>query len=169
MVDGGLEPGQRRQGAVGTCRRGNRCHRAGTAHRSHGHRRADLALIRGENVPRVLRRRARPRADRRGRSARECLYVALGMGQETLIQFYDAELLRLRAHTLEDVEERHRHLRDAIQLARKQGAYIFELRSAADDFELTGEPARAALLEAFGRIPPDQTWPDLARARALLG
>ncbi len=103
------------------------------------------------------------------RAARECLDVALGMGQETLIQFYDAELLRLRAHTLEDVEERHRHLRDAIQLARKQGAYIFELRSAADDFELTGEPARAALLEAFGRIPPDQTWPDLARARALLG
>jgi class 3 adenylate cyclase/tetratricopeptide (TPR) repeat protein len=102
-------------------------------------------------------------------AARECLDVALKMGQDTLIQFYDAELLRLRAHTLDDVDERHRHFRDAIQLAQKQGAHIFELRSAADDFELVGEPARAALLEASGRMPTDQTWPDLARTRALLG
>jgi len=102
-------------------------------------------------------------------AARECLDVALKMGQETLIQFYDAELLRLRAHTLDDVDQRHQHFRDAIQLAQKQGAHIFELRSAADDFELIGEPARATLLEAVGRMPCDQTWPDLARARALLG
>ena len=102
-------------------------------------------------------------------AARECLDAALKMGQDTLIQFYDAELLRLRAHTLEDVDERHRQFRDAIQLAQKQGAHIFELRSAADDFELVGEPARAALLEASCRMPTDQTWPDLARTRALLG
>ncbi len=102
-------------------------------------------------------------------AARECLDVALKMGRDTLIQFYDAELLRLRAHTLDDVDERHRHFRDAIELAQKQGAHIFELRAAADDFELMGEPSRAALLEASGRMPTDQTWPDLARARALLG
>jgi tetratricopeptide (TPR) repeat protein len=101
--------------------------------------------------------------------ARECLDVALKMGQDTWIQFYDAELLRLRAHTLDVTDERHRHFRDAIELARKQGAHIFELRSAADDFELVGEPARAALLEAVGRVPADQGWPDMARARALLG
>jgi tetratricopeptide (TPR) repeat protein len=102
-------------------------------------------------------------------AARECLDVSLKMGHDTWIQFYDAELLRLRAHTLDDVDERHRHFRESIQLAQKQGAHIFELRSAADDFELIGEPARAALLEASGRMPTDQTWPDLARARALLG
>jgi tetratricopeptide (TPR) repeat protein len=101
--------------------------------------------------------------------ARECLDVSLKMGQDTWIQFYDAELLRLRAHTLDNVDERHQHFRDAIQLARKQGAHIFELRSAADDFELVGEAARAALLDASGRIPADQAWPDMARARALLG
>jgi predicted ATPase len=100
--------------------------------------------------------------------ARECLDVSLKMGQDTWIQFYDAELLRLRAHTLDNVDERHHHFRDAIQLAQKQGAHIFELRSAADDFELIGEPARAALLEAAGRMPTDQTWPELARTRALL-
>jgi class 3 adenylate cyclase/tetratricopeptide (TPR) repeat protein len=101
--------------------------------------------------------------------ARECLDVALKMGQDTWIQFYDAELLRLRAHTLDNVDERHRHFRDAAQLARKQGAHLFELRAAADDFELIGEAARPALLDASGRIPADQPWPDMARARALLG
>jgi len=101
--------------------------------------------------------------------ARECLDVSLQMGRDTWIQFYDAELLRLRGHTLDNVDERHRHFRDAIELAQKQGAHIFELRAAADDFELMGEPSRAALLEASGRITADQTWPDLARARALLG
>ncbi len=102
-------------------------------------------------------------------AARECLDVSLKMGQDTWIQFYDAELLRLRAHTLDGVDEKHQHLREAIQLAQKQGAHIFELRAAADDFDLMGEPARAALIEASGRIPAGQTWPDLDRVRALLG
>ena len=101
-------------------------------------------------------------------AAREHLNVALKMGQDTWIQFYDAELLRLRAHTLDDENAQHQHFRSAIELAQQQGAHIFELRSAADDFELIGEPARAALLEACHRLPDDQTWPDLARARALL-
>jgi tetratricopeptide (TPR) repeat protein len=102
-------------------------------------------------------------------AARDCVDVALKMGQDTWIQFYDAELLRLRAHTLDDAGERHRHFRDAIQLAQTQGAHIFELRAAADDFELIGGSALAALRDASSRIPTDQTWPDLARARALLG
>jgi class 3 adenylate cyclase/tetratricopeptide (TPR) repeat protein len=102
-------------------------------------------------------------------AAREHLDLALKMGQDTWIQFYDAELLRLRAHTLDDADERHQHLRAAIELAQKQGAHIFELRSAADDFELVGEPARVALLEASRRMSDNQTWPALAHARALLG
>jgi class 3 adenylate cyclase/tetratricopeptide (TPR) repeat protein len=101
-------------------------------------------------------------------AARRHLDLALKMGQDTWIQFYDAELLRLRAHTFGDHERRHQHFRDAIELAQQQGAHIFELRAAADDFELVGEPARAALLEASRRLPADQTWPDLARARVLL-
>ena len=40
---------------------------------------------------------------------------------------------------------------------------------AADDFELIGEPARAALMDALSRFPSAQTWPELARVRALLG
>ncbi|KAA0075642.1 adenylate/guanylate cyclase domain-containing protein [Mycolicibacterium sp. P9-64] len=101
-------------------------------------------------------------------AARDRLDVALKMGQDTWIQFYDAELLRLRSHTLTDGAERHRHLREAVEVAQRQGAHVFELRSAADDFALTGDPARQALLEAISRFPADQTWPELTHVRALL-
>ena len=56
----------------------------------------------------------------------------------------------------------------ALELARRQGATFFELRAAVDDFDLRGEPARAALVDAAGRIPTDSRPPELARARAAL-
>jgi hypothetical protein len=46
---------------------------------------------------------------------------------------------------------------------------VFELRCAADAFELVGDPARSALEQALNKIAADQDWPELARARALLG
>jgi class 3 adenylate cyclase/tetratricopeptide (TPR) repeat protein len=101
-------------------------------------------------------------------AGRNCLDDALEMGQDTWIQFYDAELLRMRGHTFDDVETRHQHFRQAIELARSQEGYLFELRAAADDFTLMGESSRAALVEAIDRFPVDQTWPELARVRALL-
>jgi hypothetical protein len=52
----------------------------------------------------------------------------------------------------------------ALELARRQGATLFELRAALDDFELRGEPARAALADAASRIPTDSALPELARA-----
>jgi hypothetical protein len=102
-------------------------------------------------------------------AARERVDLALKMADETEWRIYDAELLRLRAHTCEDPDSRHAHLSAAIELAQEQGSYLFELRAAADDFELLGDPARAALEDALRRFPFDQTWPELARARALLG
>jgi hypothetical protein len=100
--------------------------------------------------------------------ARRCLDVSLAMGKDTWIQFYDAELMRLRAHTLDDRDAQHEQLRAAIGLARTQGAHILELRAAIDDFELMGDPAREALLEAMTRLPNGQSVPELARARMLL-
>ncbi|MBV8349215.1 MAG: hypothetical protein JOZ49_17325 [Mycolicibacterium sp.] len=102
-------------------------------------------------------------------AARERTELALRMADETEIHFYDAELLRVRAHTSDDPDARHAGLRAAVELAQAQGVHAFELRAAADDFELLGEPARAALVEALGRFPADQSWPELTRARALLG
>jgi hypothetical protein len=52
----------------------------------------------------------------------------------------------------------------ALELARRQGATFFELRAAVDDFDLRGEPARAALVDAASRIPTDSRPPELARA-----
>lgn len=102
-------------------------------------------------------------------AARERVDLALQTADETDWHIYDAELLRLRAHILDDPDARHAGLREAIERAQSQGAPVFELRAAADDFELTGEPARAALTDALSRFPSDQTWPELARVRALLG
>jgi class 3 adenylate cyclase/tetratricopeptide (TPR) repeat protein len=102
-------------------------------------------------------------------AARERVELARQVADETGWRIYDAELLRLRAHTSDDPVARHTDLRAAIDLAQTQGALIYELRAAADDFELIGEPARAALTDALGRFPSAQTWPELARVRALLG
>jgi tetratricopeptide (TPR) repeat protein len=102
-------------------------------------------------------------------AARERVDLALTMAEETEWRIYNAELLRLRAHTYEDPGARHAHLGAAIEVARDQGALLFELRSAADDFELIGEASRGGLMDVISRFPPEQTWPELARARALLG
>jgi hypothetical protein len=91
------------------------------------------------------------------------------LGEETGVNFYRAELLRLRAHTTDDPDERDADLRVAIDTARQQSASIFELRVAIDDFELHGESAREALADAISRFPADGEWPDLVRARTLLG
>ncbi|WP_231514610.1 adenylate/guanylate cyclase domain-containing protein [Mycobacterium sp. URHB0044] len=101
--------------------------------------------------------------------ARMRLQIALDLADETGMHFYDAELVRLRSHTTDDVELRRADLRAALELARRQEAWIFELRVAADDFELSGEPARHALFEALSRFPHQSTWPELTRARTLLG
>jgi tetratricopeptide (TPR) repeat protein len=101
--------------------------------------------------------------------ARERLDVALQLGEGTDVNFYRAELLRLRAHTTDDADARDADLRAAIETAREQKAPIFELRAAIDDFELPGESSRDTLTDAISRFPADSDWPDLVRARTLLG
>lgn len=101
-------------------------------------------------------------------AAREHVGLALQMADETGMHFYDAELLRIGSHTYDDPDAHQAGLRAAIELAQEQGTPVFELRAAADGFELFGESARAALETALSRFPADQTWPELARARALL-
>jgi class 3 adenylate cyclase/tetratricopeptide (TPR) repeat protein len=101
--------------------------------------------------------------------ARQRLDTALELGRETGVNFYRAELLRLRAHTAEDADTRDTDLRAAIDTARRQAAPIFELRAAIDAFELHSEPPRNTLVDAVSRFPIDSGWPELVRARTLLG
>ena len=102
-------------------------------------------------------------------AARQRLDIALELAAETGVNFYRAELLRLRAQTALDTDTRDADLRAAIDTGRQQKASIFELRAAIDAFELHGEPSRDTLMDAAGRFPVDSGWPDLVRARTLLG
>ena len=109
---------------------------------------------------RLLTTAAQPEA------ARQRLDTALSLAQDTGMCFYDAEVLRLRARTHTDPDARRADIAAALELARRQGATLFELRAALDDYELRGEPARAALADAASRIPTDSALPELARAEA---
>jgi class 3 adenylate cyclase len=101
-------------------------------------------------------------------AARERLDTGLSLAQDTGMCFYDAELLRLHAQTHSDPVARQTDINAALELARRQGATLFELRSALDDFELRGEPAAAAVADAAKRIPVSYAWPELVRAKAAL-
>ena len=101
--------------------------------------------------------------------AQERVDIGLRLAEKTGMHFYDAELLRIRAHTHDDFHQRRDGLRAAIELARRQHANIFELRTAADDFALRGEEARQGLRDSILRFPDRSTWPELSRARASLG
>jgi class 3 adenylate cyclase/tetratricopeptide (TPR) repeat protein len=98
--------------------------------------------------------------------ARERFDTALRLAQDTGMCFYDAELLRLRAQTNDDQAARQAEINAALELARRQGAILFELRAALDDFELGGDTA--AVADAANRIPAINAWPELARAQAAL-
>ena len=100
--------------------------------------------------------------------ARAQLDTALALAHDTGMCFYDAELFRLRAHTYTEPEGLRVGVCAALELARRQGATLFELRAAIDDFGLRGEPARAALIDAASRMPATSTWPERVRAEALL-
>jgi len=101
-------------------------------------------------------------------TARARLDIGLQLGSNTGMCFYDAELLRLRARTHADPDARRADITASLDLARRQGANLFELRTALDDFELRGKPACTAVAEAANRIPANNAWPELARARAAI-
>lgn len=98
--------------------------------------------------------------------ARDRLTIALDLAEETGMRFCNAELLRIRAHAAEDDSARRTNLCEAVEMARRQGALIFELQAASELFELYGD--RRALVDVISRFPSDSTWPGLSRAKALL-
>jgi class 3 adenylate cyclase/tetratricopeptide (TPR) repeat protein len=100
--------------------------------------------------------------------ARQRLEMALWHAEETGMHFYDAELLRLQAHTFADPRVRRHTLAAALEFARNQGAILFELRCLLDSFDLTGNGDRSELHDALGRFCGDARWPEFARAQAIL-
>lgn len=100
--------------------------------------------------------------------ARTRLDVALQFAADSGVRFYDAELLRARAQTHTEPDARADDLAAARDVARRQGAGLFEIRASLDDFVLRGEPARKHLVDAVAKIPKGSPLPELARARAVL-
>jgi len=100
--------------------------------------------------------------------ARERLEMALRHSEETGMRFQDAELMRVRAHTLTDPQERRDALAAALEFARRQGAILFELRCLLDSFDLLGDGDRAELADAVHRFGGDDRWPEVARAQRIL-
>jgi class 3 adenylate cyclase len=101
--------------------------------------------------------------------ARQRLDFGLGLAQAAGMCFYDAELLRLRAQTLNDPAARQAEINAVLALARRQTATLFELRAALDDFDFRGgDEASAAVVDVLARIPADSDWPDVVRAQAMV-
>jgi hypothetical protein len=100
--------------------------------------------------------------------ARERLEMALRHAEETGMHFHDAELMRVRAHTLTEVEARRATLGAALGFARHQGATLFELRCLLDAFDLLGDGDRSELADVVSRFPGDARWPERARAERIL-
>jgi hypothetical protein len=84
------------------------------------------------------------------------------------MHFHDAELRRLVAHTFTDMQERRNALATALELARHQGATLFELRCLLDCFDLVGDVDRSELADAVGRFGGDARWAEFARAQKIL-
>ena len=98
---------------------------------------------------------------------RERLELALRHAEETGMHFHDAELLRLRSHTLTGPRERHKALAEALEFARHQGATLFELRCLLDVFDLD-DGDRSELADVVHRFPGDGRWPEYERAQRIL-
>jgi class 3 adenylate cyclase/tetratricopeptide (TPR) repeat protein len=91
---------------------------------------------------------------------------SLQLAADTGMRFYDAETGRRVAHLASEPESRIAGLRDALELARRQGARPFELRIALDLHELLGDDGSAPLERAMKVFPKDGATIDLERARA---
>jgi len=100
--------------------------------------------------------------------ARERLEMALRHAEETGMRFHDAELMRVRAHTFTDPQERRDALGAALELARHQGAALFELRCLLDFSDLVGDMDRSELADAVCRFGGDPRWAEFARAQEIL-
>jgi class 3 adenylate cyclase/tetratricopeptide (TPR) repeat protein len=91
------------------------------------------------------------------------------LAEETGVRFYEAERLRLLARALPPGDESQALLRQAWELARGQGASLFELRAALDLARLADDPGSPArLTAAMARFPPGAGYPELNEAQVVL-
>ena len=100
--------------------------------------------------------------------ARRRIDDGLQLARDTGMHYYDAELLRLRAHTHTDPAHVQADLEAARELASRMGANGFALRAALDEHRLRGPSALDSLRSALERMPADGTWPEVEIARGIV-
>jgi DNA-binding winged helix-turn-helix (wHTH) protein/predicted ATPase len=98
---------------------------------------------------------------------------ALGAAARSANHYWTAELHRLRGTLVDSDEHAEASLREAVAIARRQGAKSLELRAALDLARLWARrgrapEARAQLADVAGWFPADAHGADLDDARALL-
>lgn len=101
--------------------------------------------------------------------ARTHIDTGLRLADETGMRFHSAELLRLRARLHDTPQDRADALWVALDLARHQGALVYQLRCAVDLVEYDCPDARAVLATTVDDFPTQSEWPLLAHARTLIG
>ncbi|KAA0120475.1 AAA family ATPase [Mycolicibacterium sp. P9-22] len=100
--------------------------------------------------------------------ARQRLDAALAHTAATEMNFYDVELLRIRAHCLPDRRSRQATTEAALALAHRQGAALFRLRCLLDLLDGGATDRRDELAEAVQALPAGAELPELFRARKIL-
>ena len=104
-------------------------------------------------------------------SAQGWLGQALELSDRQFDRYFAAELHRLSAACLFAEGERESalaHLRDALEIARSQGAVTFELRAALALAKQEPSDGLRAVEAALTAYPEPQTWPDIVAAREIL-
>lgn len=101
-------------------------------------------------------------------AARQRVDAALAHTADTEMNFYDAELLRIRAQCLPDGHSRPAAIEAALALARRQGAALFELRCLLDLVEAGAPDRREELAGVVQAFPAGAVLPELFRARKIL-
>lgn len=96
------------------------------------------------------------------------LTASLDVARETGMHFYDVETMRHLARLELNPEGRLERLREALDLARRQAAFLFELRVANDLYDLGGDGDGDALRTALKRFPDGTGYPEVALASRLL-
>lgn len=122
-------------------------------------------------LPYVLTAEADMRADMGQHAEALAGFAAAGkLIQETGLYFYEAERLRLLARALHSAgQESSATLRQAWELAHRQGALLFELRAALELTRLSEDPQWPMRLAAvLQRIPPGAGYPEVDEAQVVL-
>jgi predicted ATPase len=102
--------------------------------------------------------------------AAACLEGAINLMDANGDTYFAAELHRLTGRCLAASGEEPsalKHLRTALEVAKSQGAKLFELRAALALAEHNRREGCVPLTEALSAFPEPEPWPDVQAARAL--